>query len=114
MVPPEGIGVVGVKVSVTGTDLPAKRSDAAIVNDTFFTELCTCPQREVAVKEDHTETGVYRLVVVPSPTCAIENNFVSLIYSIHNTQQPTAAPKITDNNITNNNIHLAVVVESPA
>ena len=35
MVPPEGIGVVGVKARVTGTDdLPAMRSDEAMVKDT--------------------------------------------------------------------------------
>ena len=35
MVPPEGIGVVGVKARVMGTDdLPAMRSDDAIVKDT--------------------------------------------------------------------------------
>jgi hypothetical protein len=34
-VPPEGIGVVGVKARVTGTeDLPAMRSDEAMVKDT--------------------------------------------------------------------------------
>ncbi len=34
-VPPEGIGVVGVKARVKGTDdLPAMRSDEAMVKDT--------------------------------------------------------------------------------
>jgi hypothetical protein len=42
MVPPEGIGVVGVKARVTGTDdLPAMRSDEAMMNDTDETRKPT-------------------------------------------------------------------------
>ena len=38
MVPPEGMGVVGVKPRVTGTeDLPATRSDEAMANDNMET-----------------------------------------------------------------------------
>ena len=59
MVPPEGIGVVGVKARVTGTDdLPAMRSDEAMMKDTDETRKPT------------TATGVSRLFPdVPSPIC---------------------------------------------
>ena len=40
MVPPEGIGVVGVKARVTGTeDLPETRSDEAMVKETDTTRV---------------------------------------------------------------------------
>ena len=42
MLPPTGMGVAGMNASVTGTgDLPAKRSDGAMVKDAKVTRVYT-------------------------------------------------------------------------
>jgi hypothetical protein len=60
--------------------------------------------KATAVNKDKTDTGVYRLVVVPSPTCAKSNTVVS----------PIRAHKEQNNpHNTNNKHHLAEDVVSP-
>jgi hypothetical protein len=72
--------VVKLKVAVTFV-LPAIRSDSFIKNAPRHTRPSIAPdallilsQRMRAVHKDHTDTGVYRSIPVPSPTCASEYN----------------------------------------
>ncbi len=71
---PEDRREEGEKTRVRGTDdLPETRSEAEITN--METEILKqCKKVHMTVIEDKTETGVCLCVVVPSPTCARENN----------------------------------------
>ncbi len=93
---------------VTGTYvLPETRFEVPIMNE----ENEKIGQLEIshkaaAVKEDRADTGVFRWVVVPSPTCAKSNTVVSPIRSSHKDQNNPLN--------TNNKHHLAIVVATPA
>ena len=67
---PDRMGNEGEKTIVTETDdFPITRSDAGMPNEEKEILVQTTSQRYWAVKED-TETGVFRLAVLPSPSCA--------------------------------------------
>ncbi len=93
---------------VTGTYvLPDTRFEVAMLKE----ENEIFGQYEVshmatAVKEDKADTGVFRWVVVPSPTCAKSNTAVSTIRAFHKERNSTLN--------TNNKHHLAFAVVSPA
>jgi hypothetical protein len=69
---PEVTRKEGEKTSVTGTDdFPDTRSEAAIPKeDNKILKQLTLSQSENALNKEKTDTGVRRLVVEPSPTCA--------------------------------------------
>jgi hypothetical protein len=71
---PSNRGEEGEKTTVRGTDdLPETRSEAAIPNMEREMLKQGIYDHKSLIK-DKTDTGVYRSVVVPSPTCASENN----------------------------------------
>ena len=68
--PPEGMGVKGVKASVTGTaDLPAMRSEAAMANETDLTKENTLPEAKAvdAAASDEVSTHMPTSPTVAAP-----------------------------------------------
>ena len=97
-VPPERIGNDGVKPRVTEIDdLPDTLSEEEMprVKEEISIQKCKF-QRDFSV-DDKTETGVYRCVVLPSPTCAKIPPRQPQMHSQRNTKQRS---KMTTTSVT--------------